>query len=222
MANAERLDRERVINAAVALLDSEGLDALSTRRLGTVLNSSANVMYWHVGSMENLVGFATDQVFAELTLAVEGPAWRDDLAQTARDLRLLFTRHPWLTAAFSAHPRIHGPAIVRFQNHLLQVCSRAGFEGFDLDWAGASVFAQVLGDAWGRTPSTASQDGTTMPTEVVEQASSDLADYPLLLERYEALAKADPDTVDEASFEFGLTALLDGLQVRLNQRPSAP
>ncbi|GAA3569342.1 TetR/AcrR family transcriptional regulator C-terminal domain-containing protein [Amycolatopsis ultiminotia] len=222
MANAERLDRERVIKAAVELLDSDGLDALSTRRLGTVLNSSPNVMYWHVGSMENLVGLATDQVFAELTLAIEGASWRDDLAQTARDLRLLFSRHPWLTEAFSTHPRIHGPAIVRFQNHLLQVCSRAGFEGFDLDWAGASVFTQVLGDAWGRTPSPMPKDRTTTPTEIVEQVRGDLADYPLLLERYEALANADPGTVDEASFEFGLTVLLDGLQARLNQRPPAP
>lgn len=209
----ERLDRQRVIAAAVALLDAEGLDALSTRRLGTVLNASANAMYWHVGNMDNLVGLAVDTVFAELELTSGDESWRGRLAATARELRGLFTGHPWLTAAFSANPRIHGPGIVRFQDHLLQVCHQAGFSGFDLDWAGATVFSYVVGDAWGRTPPAGSESADA--AELVEQVKADLADHPLLLERYIALAGADPADVNDASFEFGLRTLLDGLQARL-------
>lgn len=212
----ERLDRQRVIDAAVTLLDAEGLDALSTRRLGTVLNASANAMYWHVGNMDNLVGLAADTVFAELELTSCDESWQDRLGATARELRRLFTRHPWVTPAFSAHPHIHGPALRRFQNHLLEVCHQAGFEGFDLDWAGATVFSYVIGDAWGQTPPPGSEPVDT--AELVEQVKGDLADYPLLLERYTALASADPAEVDDASFEFGLRTLLDGLQARLDHQ----
>lgn len=212
----ERLDRQRVIDAAVALLDAEGLDALSTRRLGAVLRASANAMYWHVGSKENLVGLATDAVFAELELSFAAEAWRDRLAATARELRRLFTRHPWLTAAFSANPRIHGAEIVRFQNHLLQVCHQAGFTGFDLDWAGAAVFSYVVGDAWGQASSPSGGDPADTAAELVEQVKGDLAEYPLLLERYTALANADSAAVDDASFEFGLRAVLNGLQTQLD------
>lgn len=212
----ERLDRRRVIDAAVTLLDAEGLDALSTRRLGAVLQTSANAMYWHVGTKDGLVGLAADAVFAELELATEGDSWRESLAATARELRTMFTGHPWLTSAFAAYPNTQGPALRRFQNHLLVVCRQAGFEGFDLDWAGATVFSFVIGDAWGQTQTP--DDSSTMTAELFEQVSPDLADYPLLLERYTALSNADPATVDDASFEFGLCTLLDGLQAHLDQQ----
>lgn len=218
----ERLDRGRVIDAAVALLDAEGLNALSTRRLGAVLEASANAMYWHVGSKDNLVGLAADAVFAELDLATEGRSWRERLAATARELRTMFIGHPWLTNAFAAYPNTQGPALRRFQNHLLHVCRQAGFEGFDLDWAGATVFSFVIGDAWGQTQSATPDDSSAMTAELLELVTPDLADYPLLLERYTALANADPATVDDASFDFGLCTLLDGLQAHLDHQDKAP
>lgn len=218
---SERLDRQRVIDAAVSVLDAEGIEALSTRRLGTVLKSSANAMYWHVGNKENLVGLATDAVFAELELADDGASWRERLAATARELRTMFTRHPWLSGVFAAYPRTHGPAIVRFQDHLLQVCRRAGFEGFDLDWAGAAVFSFVIGTVWGDAQSPDAGDAAAMTDEVLERARPDLADYPLLRERYTALANADPHTVADTGFEFGLRAMLDGLEAHLARRNEA-
>ncbi|SDS04426.1 regulatory protein, tetR family [Brevibacterium sandarakinum] len=215
----ERLDRRRVIDAAVTLLDAEGLDALSTRRLGAALQASANAMYWHVGSKDNLVGLAADAVFAELELGTDDSAlWRERLAATARELRTMFTGHPWLTGAFAAYPNTQGPALRRFQNHLLVVCRQAGFEGFDLDWAGATVFSFVIGDAWGHTHSPTLDDSSTMTADLLEQVKPDLADYPLLLERYTALSNADPATVDDSSFDFGLCTLLDGLQTHLDHQ----
>lgn len=213
----ERLDRQRVIDAAVALLDTEGLEALSTRRLGAVLKTSANAMYWHVGSKENLVGLATDAVFADLTLTTDGDSWRDRLAATARELRTMFTRHAWLTAAFGSYPDIHGPAIVRFQDHVLEVCEQAGFVGFDLDWAGATVFSFVIGDAGGQIQPSGAGDTPASTDELLEQARSTLAGHPRVLARFTALAQADPAAVAEASFEFGLRSILDGLQARIAQ-----
>ncbi|GAA1490565.1 TetR/AcrR family transcriptional regulator [Brachybacterium sacelli] len=215
----ERLDRGRVIDAAVALLDAEGLDALSTRRLGAVLQASANAMYWHVGSKDNLVGLAADAVFAELELNTDdNTSWRERLAATARELRTMFTGHSWLTSAFAAYPNTQGPALRRFQNHLLVVCRQAGFEGFDLDWAGATVFSFVIGDAWGQTQSSTPDDSSITTVDLLEQVKPDLADYPLLLERYTALSNADPAVVNNTSFEFGLCTLLDGLQAHLDHQ----
>ena len=54
----DTLNREQVVNAAIDLLDSEGLEGLNMRALGKRLGSAATAVYWHVGSKDNLIALA--------------------------------------------------------------------------------------------------------------------------------------------------------------------
>jgi AcrR family transcriptional regulator len=207
---SDGLNRAQIVRTAIELLDADGVDGLSMRRLGQRLGSGATSVYWHVGNKDNLVGLAADEVFGELDLpdpAVAG--WRDALAASSRALRSAIVRHPWLVPVLGSRPDVHGPHVARYQHHSLLACELAGFVGADLDHAGGTVFAFVLGAVWGEAPSPAAPDGT------FERARAFAEPFPALLARYDALAGADPAAVREESFEFGLAVVLDGLAARL-------
>lgn len=206
------LSREQIVRAAIELLDADGVDGLSMRRLGARLGSGATSVYWHVGNKDNLVGLAADAVFGEVELPdPESAGWREALAASSRGLRATIVRHPWLVPVLGSHPEIHGPHGARYQNHMLTACELAGFTGSDPDWAGSTVFSFVIGAVWGE----ASAPGSSASDTAVGDARESARDFPRLVARIEALAGSDPALVREQSFEFGLRAVLDGLAARL-------
>ncbi|ALE76838.1 hypothetical protein FRP1_29035 (plasmid) [Pseudonocardia sp. EC080625-04] len=212
----DRLSREQIVCAAIALLDADGVDGLSMRQLGSRLGSGATSVYWHVGNKDNLVALAADAVFGEVDLP--DPAeigWRDAIVASSHGLRNVILRHRWLIPVLGAHPTINGKHIASYQNHALTACELAGFSGHDLDWAGGTVLAFVVGAVWGETSSTAPALGENAGGDAVAQAREHAREHPKLLERYDALMKADPEEVREQSFTFGLRTILDGLAAQL-------
>lgn len=188
------------------------------RRLGSYLGSGATSVYWHVGNKDNLVALAAAAVFGEVDLPDPAEAgWREAIVASSHGLRDMIVRHPWLVPVLGSYPNIHGAHIARYQNHAITACELAGFTGYDLDWAGGTVFAFVIGAVWGETSSTAPgpANRSEVPDAVVERAREHAEGYPKLLERYDALATADPTQVREQSFSFGLRAILDGLAAQL-------
>ena len=59
------ISREAIVQAAVRLLDTEGLDAFSMRRVADELGTGAASLYWHVGSKDGLLDLVMDQVIGE-------------------------------------------------------------------------------------------------------------------------------------------------------------
>src|SRR4051812_49283757 len=97
------LDRDQIVDAAMELLDAEGLDGLSMRRLGTKLNSGATTVYWHVANKDELLELALDRAMAEVT--VPGPdedGWRAAATGFAHSLRTMIHRHPWTVTLFGS------------------------------------------------------------------------------------------------------------------------
>ena len=64
----DTLTRDQIVTAAIDLLDAEGLEGLNMRALGQRLGSAATAVYWHVGSKDNLIALAGDQVWSEIAL----------------------------------------------------------------------------------------------------------------------------------------------------------
>ncbi|ALE86263.1 TetR/AcrR family transcriptional regulator C-terminal domain-containing protein [Pseudonocardia sp. HH130629-09] len=77
------------------------------------------------------------------------------------------------------------------------------------------MLAFVVGAVWGETSSTAPALGENAGGDAVAQAREHAREHPKLLERYDALMKADPEEVREQSFTFGLRTILDGLAAQL-------
>src|SRR5438094_7026697 len=89
------LSRERIAAAAVALIDGEGLDALSMRRLGAELGVEAMSLYRHFPSKAALLEAVVARLLAELPVPAPTTArWQDAFRALARAYRVLLTRHP--------------------------------------------------------------------------------------------------------------------------------
>src|SRR6266566_1540728 len=145
----DTLTRGQIVNAAIDLLDAEGHEGLNMRALGQRLGSAATAVYWHVGSKDNLIALAADQVWSEIARpdpAVVG--WRAAAAAMATDLYATLTRHPWLAQAFGSQ-LLYGPGKARHDDHGLAIYEAAGFTGAQADQAAVTVLTFVLGHALG-------------------------------------------------------------------------
>src|SRR6478736_9846459 len=92
------LDREQVVAEAVALLDADGLDGVTTRKLATRLGVQSPSLYWHVPNKAALVTAIADAILADLVDHLSPPtpehAWQDWLTGLARELRRALLAHP--------------------------------------------------------------------------------------------------------------------------------
>jgi AcrR family transcriptional regulator len=90
-------DRARISAAAVALADTDGLGAVSMRRIASVLGTGPASLYRYVDSRDELLELMADGVAGELDLSRPPSGdWRADLVALAHQLRDAYRRHPWL------------------------------------------------------------------------------------------------------------------------------
>ncbi|HEX6166115.1 MAG TPA: TetR/AcrR family transcriptional regulator C-terminal domain-containing protein [Acidimicrobiales bacterium] len=94
-ASRPPLTRDRVLRAALALVDREGVAALTMRRLGRELGVEAMSLYSHVESKRDLIDGVVEQVFREMPLIVPGPGrWQDRLRRHIAAYRRVLVSHP--------------------------------------------------------------------------------------------------------------------------------
>lgn len=225
----DTLTVERIVRAAIELLDAEGLDGLNMRSLGNRLGSAATAVYWHVGSKEHLIRLAADTVWNEIELPDLGEVgWRSAAAAMATDLHAMLVRHPWLGQAFGNH-LLYGPGKARHDDHSLAVYEKAGFARADADRAATTVFIFVLGCGLGQAARVSlsrrlSRDGADAEealADTMAKASEIARQFPRLRERLDGGPALDYAGSPANTFEFGLTAILDGLEIRLASRGEA-
>lgn len=219
----ETLTREQIVTAAVSLLDTDGLEGLNMRALGARLGSAATAVYWHVGSKDNLIGLAGDQVWHEITLPdLDLVDWRTAATAMATDLYAMLTRHPWLLQAFGSF-LMTGSGKARHDDHLLAVYEAAGFTGSAADQAATTVFTFVLGNALGPAANASltrklgreGSDGEQLIRDTMTEARQIAAQFPRLRARLDTQGAHYGAAPDDA-FQFGLRAVLDGLEARLH------
>ena len=222
----DTLTRQKIIQTAIELLDAEGLEGLNMRGLGDRLGSAATAVYWHVKSKDGLVRLAGDEVWNEIELPdIHVVDWRAAATTMAKGLYAMFTRHPWIIQAFGTHP-VYGPGKARYDDHSIAVYEMAGFVGADLERALAAVFMFVLGSALGgaaelqlrRRLSREGENAEERIREAVARASEIGKRFPRLRARLETGVPVEYGAAHDRTFEFGLEAILDGLEARLAAR----
>ena len=125
-AQPEPLTVDRIVATAIEIVDREGLDALSMRRLGTELGAGATSLYWHVKNKDELLDLALDKLFAEIEAPDPELPRRDQLRELAHGLRRLLLRHRNLIMVIASRPTT-GPNAVAAIDLLFGVVRRAGF-----------------------------------------------------------------------------------------------
>ncbi len=216
----DTLTREQIVRTAIELLDEEGLDGLNMRSLGGRLGTAATAVYWHVKNKDNLILLAGDRVWDEVELPdPEAVGWRAAATTMATGLHAMFSRHPWLVQAFGSH-LFYGPGKARHDDHSLAVYEAAGFAGARADRAAATVFTFVMGNVLGASAAVSltrrlSRDGAdaeALIQDAMAKATEVAMDFPRLRARLETPTAADYAAAPDKTFEFGLQALLDGLE----------
>jgi AcrR family transcriptional regulator len=90
------LTREAIVAAAIRVLDRDGLEGFSMRRVGEELNTGAASLYWHVGSKDGLLDLILEEVIAEQVDEVPDPDpehWQEQVKEVARTMRRTILRH---------------------------------------------------------------------------------------------------------------------------------
>jgi AcrR family transcriptional regulator len=208
-AARERLSRERVLAAAIALADGGGIESLTMRRLGDDLGVEAMSLYRHVTNKDDLIDGMVDAVFAEIALPAEGTDWRTAMRERAMSTREVLSRHPWATPLMQSRTT-PGAATLRHHDTVIGTLRRAGFPVALAAHAFSALDSYIYGFAL---------QERSLPFETSEQ-TADLAQailgrfpadaYPYLAElTVQHVLQPGYDYGHE--FEFGLDLVLDGL-----------
>jgi AcrR family transcriptional regulator len=201
------LTRERVLAEALAIVDSEGLEALTMRRLGEALGVEAMSLYRHVPGRAALLDGIHETILLDLEDPPRARRWTESVRTQARAFRSLLLAHPNALVLFATRPAVT-PGSLRHVDSGLAVLRGAGFSVDDAISAFQTLVTFVVGHAL-------STYGP-IPTDERSTPSYDLTDLAALSEAAVALADHDVD----AEFEFGLDAFVRGLEVKLGP-PSA-
>ncbi|MEW2161138.1 TetR/AcrR family transcriptional regulator [Streptomyces sp. NPDC007189] len=219
----ETLTADRIVGAAIELLDDEGLDGLNMRSLAKRLGSAATAVYWHIKTKDDLVRLAGDAIWHEVDLPdLDATDWRTAATAHAGDMHAMLTRHPWLVQAFGSH-LLHGPGQARHNDLSLAIYEKAGFAAADADRAAATVFTFVLGSALGpaaqvslnRRLSKNGADAEKLMADAMTRATETARQFPRLRARLDTTAATEYAAAPDSTFEFGLQSLLDGFEARL-------
>lgn len=105
----EPLTRERIVAAGVGLADSDGIDAISMRRVGAALGVEAMSLYRYVSGKDDLVDAMVDAVVTEFPAPDPGLDWRGRLRSIALGAYLVLLDHPWVAGPATSRPA-SGPA----------------------------------------------------------------------------------------------------------------
>ncbi|NGY57598.1 TetR/AcrR family transcriptional regulator [Lentzea sp. NEAU-D13] len=139
------LSQDRIVAAAVELLDADGLEALSMRTLAARLDTKATSLYRHVANKDELIELVVDEVYGEMEVVASGP-WRSSVADAARSLRAMVLRHPWVASVLGQVGLAElGPNLSDRSARLLALFTDGGFPGEEADLAMKTVLGYVVG-----------------------------------------------------------------------------
>ena len=199
------LTRERIVEAAVSLLDDEGMDRLTMRRLAERLQAGATTLYWHVATKDDVIELAVDAVFGETPLPsrhAEDP--RDDLTALVDGWRAALLRHPWAATVPSSRQRpLMGPAFLAWMEFLQSALVRTGLPEGRINAATWALYNHVMGSA-------STQHSLRLPDEERRLSEEYLAGQRDRFPTVAAHSYLGDDDWD-ASFATGLEFLLDGI-----------
>lgn len=214
------LSRSAIVSEAIAMLDAEGIEALSMRKLGARLNAGATSLYRHVATKDELMELAVDQVFGEIVVPpADRPDWRAAATEAAGSLRATALRHPWLGSVLGQAGLAYlGPKLMSVTERMAELFTVAGFS--DPRGAIDTVVSYVIGmstteAAWLSAVARSGETEETFIAGLLPAAQRAAAGHDLLADTYAAAPALDPVKVRDDKFAYGLDVILDGLALRL-------
>jgi AcrR family transcriptional regulator len=203
-----RLTPEQVASAALELLDRDGLEALSMRRLADRLGVGTMTLYGYFGSKDELLDAVVDAAVAEREpFSFEG-TWQEQIRRLMQGSRRNLGRHPGLVKVRADRPVLQ-PEALRFAETGMTILRRGGFGRVDAARAFRLLFTFVFGYV-SFSPDETADVARRESRAAVAALPPD--EYPTLSETSEELAGA---MAGQETFDFGLDRIIDGLEAHL-------
>jgi AcrR family transcriptional regulator len=209
-----RLSRERITEAALALIERDGLEALTMRRLAEELGIGTMTLYGYFRDKEELLDALVDTAAGQLEVPSDGGTWKSQIRALMEEIRRALVEHPVGVLLRQRRP-MWSPGALRISEAGLRTLREAGFSKADAARAYRSLFNYTFGFA--------AFSPHEVSTRQRQEALAALASLPR--DRYPTQIEAAAELADavggEVQFRYGLDLLLDGLEAKLG-RPSGP
>jgi TetR/AcrR family transcriptional regulator, tetracycline repressor protein len=202
------LHRADVVDGAVALLDAEGLDGLTTRKLGASLNIDGSALYRHFPNKEALLDAVADRLVAGIDDALPDASWDEQLLVLAGRLRETLLAHRD-GARVVAGTYVAGPNTLLVRNIIFDVLQRAGFPPDRAGWTAFALAHYVLGHTIDEQAQTHLRAKKALKTKLSDMFDENANSY--IAAAITATFEADP----AARFTYGVKAFLAGIRQTL-------
>lgn len=141
-----RLTEDLIVQTARELARTEGLEALTMRRLAHELHTSAMSLYRHIPDRQGLLLLMLDNVARGLTLPPVATDPRAELQAIAQTMHETFTREPWVVLAIANHG-LASPLILPLMERAYAALYAAGHTGRAVNQAWMRLFQFLYGEA---------------------------------------------------------------------------
>ncbi len=208
------------------MIDEDGLESLSMRKLADRLGVYPTSVYWHAGNKAQLLAMVCHAALSQIDLPeYDGSNWRDWIVELGRSVRKSFGAHPNLVVYFTGHIQVSVPSLLMTER-VLRALTDAGFSGEALVHAYNTTLASIFGwlnSEFATAPRDATEgweeyfrdrlqatDGEDVPT---------LSDNLALLENRAFMVRWDSGRTKpmDGSFEFMLRSLVSGLATMVDE-----
>jgi len=216
------LTQEAIVETALRVLDAEGLEGLTMRRVGEELDTGPASLYWHVGSKDGLLDLLMDHVIGEQAVPDPDPArWREQLKEVGRTMRATILRHRDIVRISIGRVPL-GPNALRYSERVLAILRAGGVP----DRLAVHGYLLLISAVNGFTIDETGQGGQAPadqpPSEAVAHAVRDYiaslpaAEFPNMVDLADQFALVDQDQ----RFELLLDFYVDGLARRAERERS--
>lgn len=201
------LDRERIVDAAVRIIDAHGASTLTMRRLALELGSGVMSLYRHVRNKNELLDLALDSIMGELDLPPASTPWDEALMIAARRLRELLHRHRHFALVLGSRNSA-GPRTLGVVDRGLGLLRTAGFSDLGA-WHALSVttdyvFGFTLLEILRDSQAEDSEGAPASYLAFIQRLPPDL--FPSLV------GVASVMGTENERFEYGIQAVVNGIR----------
>ncbi|NUT46617.1 MAG: TetR family transcriptional regulator [Saccharothrix sp.] len=200
MPRPKSLTPAALATATLAVLDREGLAALSMRAVATELGMGTMSLYRYVADRDELEALVVEHLMSGVDTVPPKALWDKQIAVLVERVRTAIAAHPAAVPLTMAH-RHRCPSLLRWSEAVLAVLTRAGFTGEPRVIALRALIAYLIGATEIEHRSPLAGLGTDTMSGMVE-------DYPLLAETAATARTITPDI----EFRRGLDVVLSGLR----------
>ena len=207
-----KITRDVVLATALEIIDRDGAEGLSMRRLAAALNRDPMILYRHAPNKAALLDGVVEMVLAQLKVDPADPDWAAQLRAIARDYRRLALAHPHVVPLLVTRPlatplALRPPGTLRPLEDVLTLLTRAGFGGPDALHIYRALFGFLYGHVLNELQELVEKPEETDDLLRLGLHRLPIGDFPLLRSLASVLASYD----GAAELERGLDILLAGL-----------